>query len=419
MNKSMQNNKISQSNGENDSNEKKKHSQNAPIYDMSIIKDILKREDMQLLVNSDDLTTENYLKPMNKNADENSCDSNDTRYVLNKRKIDVTKFLIEIGAKLDYVSSGATGHLFRGDVIRDGKVIYQFAMKVAAYRKHASYGEITNTQRPENAEIMMLRTLSYFVVKNQTPHLILPIVTFYSDIKVFLSLAEYGYIKHDSDKYDKFIKDYKEGGYDRTVSILLSQWANRGDFLDFARKRYKNFKLIHWKVFFFQILSVLAVIQSKYPNFLHHDLKLNNVLVQKIPKTGKPWQYTICNKLYILPDIGYQLKLWDFDFACIEGVVDNIKTTENWTKRINVTPKKHQYYDIHYCFNTMLKFIPELVTDKKHVPQEMLQFVYRVVPEKYRDSVRVTKKGRLLTDDEYTTPKRLLEEDEFFTDFRY
>lgn len=388
------------------------------VYDISIIKEILKREDMQMLVDSEDINTENYFKPIVLDTDNKSYDSNDTRYMLNKRKIDLMRFLLEIGAKLDYVSSGATGHTFRGDVIKDTDVIYQFAMKVAAYPKRKNYGNITNLSRPENAEIMMLRTLSYFVVNKQTPHLILPIVTFYTDIKFFLLLSKFGYIKRNLQKYDDFIKKYKEGKYENTVSILLSEWANKGDFLNYAKKNYKNFKLIHWKVFFFQILSVVAIIQSKYPSFRHNDMKANNILVHKLKKQYIPWLYRVCNKSYIVPNIGYQLKLWDFDFACIKGVVENVKVNEEWTNEINITPEKNRYYDIHYFFNTLIKFIPEIFDDRKHVHQDVQSFIKRVVPEIYRDGDKVNKKGRILVNDEYTTPQILLETDDFFTEFR-
>lgn len=390
-----------------------------PVYDMSIIKNILKQEDMKLLVNSDDIATENYFKPLSKDVDNVSYDSNDTRYMLDKRKIDLMKLLLKLGAKLDYIGSGATGHTFRGDIIHDNKVIYEFAMKVAAYPKRENYGDITNISRPENAEIMMLRTLSYFVVNNQTPHLILPIITFYSDIKFFLLLAKHGYIKHDLQKYEDFVKRHKDGKYENTVSILMSEWANRGDFLEYIRLRYKNFKLIHWKVFFFQILSVLAVIQSKYPTFRHNDMKANNILVQKLRKQHAPWSYRVCNKTYIVPNIGYQIKLWDFDFACIKGIVDNAKVNEDWTKEINITSNKNQYYDTHYFFNTLLKFLPELTTDKKHVPQEVPEFISRIVPKQYRVGAFVNKKGRILVDNEYTTPQKILETDEFFNEFRH
>lgn len=406
-------------------------------YNISVIKDILKREDMQMIIDSDELTTENYLKPLTKDKDNESYDSNDTRYMLNKRKIDIFALCIEIGAKLTYICSGATGLTFKGEIYNDNNLIYEFAMKVAAYPKHEAYGDITCIARPENAEIMMLRVLSYFVINKQTPHIILPIITFYSSIKYFISLSKYGYhkpisnkptdkdieekIKHNAERYEEFVAQYEKGKLNDTVSILLSEWANKGDFLDYTKKRYKNFKLIHWKVFFFQILSVLAIIQSKYPSFRHNDLKANNVLIHKISKKNndKHWIYYVCGKKYNVTNIGYQLKLWDFDFASIEGVVDNIKVHQKWTTEQNITSKQNKYYDMHYFFNTLIKFIEEIITDKKHVPHEVPEFINEVVPEKFRTGTRVNKKkGRLLVDVEYTTPQKVLETSKFFEIFR-
>jgi hypothetical protein len=373
---------------------------------------------MQLIVNSDDLATENYFKPLAHQNDNGSYDSNDTRYMLNKKKIHLVKLLFEIGAKLDYIGSGATGHTFRGDIIRNDNVIYQFAMKVVAYQKRVSYGAITSVKRPENAEIMMLRTLSQLVINHQTRHLILPIITFYSDIKFFLLLSKYGHIKRNTQKYEEFIKRYQSGKYEDTVSILFSEWANRGDFLDYVRTRYQNFKLLHWKVFFFQIISVLATIQHKYPTFRHNDMKANNILVHKTKKGTSSCVYTIGSKMYNVPDIGYVLKLWDFDFACIKGVIDNDKVHEDWTKEINITDDKNQYYDLHYFFATLVKFEPLIISDTAHVPPEIPAFIWRLIPKEYRTAPYVTRKGRLLVNVEFTTPQKVLETDPFFEDFR-
>ena len=105
---------------------------------------------------------------------------------------------------------------------------------------------------------------------------------------------------------------------------------------------------------FFQLLSVLAIIQTKYPGFRHNDLKANNILIHKIPisKNNNKFKYKINNQVYIAPNIGFQIKLWDFDFACIPGIVDNNKVEAEWTNRLNVKPEQHRYYDVHYFFNT-------------------------------------------------------------------
>ena len=188
---------------------------------------------------------------------------------------------------------------------------------------------------------MMLRILSYFVIK-QTPHIVLPVGTFNTSIKPFLSLSEKQYV--NSKKYDEFLKKYKKGDYHSNVSVLISEWANGGDLLEYLRNNYKNMTSLDWKVIIFQIVSTLATIQVKYPTFRHNDLKANNILVHHIPfSDGKKnlFKYDVNGKKYGLPNIGIQIKIWDFDFACIPGVVDNLKVSADWTDKINVKPEQN------------------------------------------------------------------------------
>lgn len=231
--------------------------------------------------------------------------------------------------------------------------------------------------------------------------------------------------KGEDTKYAEFIKKYKAGELYDEVSILISEWANMGDFLDFLRKNYSTITLIQWKVFLFQIISTLAVIQFKFPAFRHNDMKANNILIHKF-ELGEGQtinvsrsKYKVCGKTYRIPKIGYQLKLWDFDFACIPGIVDNEKVSQNWTKNINVTPVQNRYYDIHYFFNTLLRkgFIPDLLTNEK-VPIELKQFMDRIIPMKYRVGKYVHKRGRILINEEYIIPEAILSTDPFFAEFR-
>jgi hypothetical protein len=149
-------------------------------------------------------------------------------------------------------------------------------------------------------------------------------------------------------------------------------------------------------------------------------MKANNILVQKIDKTRENHKYIVVRSLYRVPNIGYHIKLWDFDFACIPGIVDNIKVESKWTKKINVTPEQNRYYDIHYFFNTLIRkgFFPQILTDDI-VPLEVKEFIDRVVPKKYREGdPHVHEKGRILTNIEHTTPDFLLKNDPYFEEFR-
>lgn len=385
---------------------------------IDFIRGLLKGKNLEAMVDFDNTDTD-FFAPNMKGENE-SGQSYDTTIVLKKRQLNFAETISQIGGKLHYVKSGTTGHTFKGEV-SDEFGLLEYAVKVVAYPKKDTYGDITDTRRPENAELMMIKLLSYFIAKKQTPHIVLPIVTFNTDIKTFVNLISEDIVSEKNEKYAEFVKKYKKGTYHDNVSILISEWANRGDLLDFVRKHHDNFTATHWKSIFFQVLSVLAVIQSKYPSFRHNDLKANNILVQKVTSTRKYSSYKVARCDYKVTNIGYQIKLWDFDFACIPGIVDNMKVEADWTRDINVTPEQNRYYDVHYFFNTLIKkgFCPEIMTSEK-VPQEVKDFINRVVPKKFQKTGTeyVAKKGRILINEEYLTANDILKYDPYFEEYR-
>lgn len=362
---------------------------------------------------------------------ENRSNGFDIRTIMKKKTMDFNKLICEIGGKLLYIKSGTTGHTFKGIIYdSDGTTeVLNYAVKVVAYPIRENYGDVYDVKRPENAELMMLRVLSYFVVNGQTPHIVLPIGTFNTNIKPFIALAKNKIVENK--KYDQFVKRYKQSEYHDEVSILISEWANNGDLLDYIKNNYKTMNLKDWRTLIFQLVSVLAVIHNKYPGFRHNDLKANNILVQKIDSRKKNnyflYKLNLGNQKYefLVPNIGIQIKLWDFDFACIPGIVDNSKVASDWTDKINVKPKQNRYYDLHYFFNTLTKkgFFPEF-WEVKEIHHSIKEFVKSIIPDMYSkinsDEKKqfVSDRGRILTDEEYTTPERLLKEHPFFDKMR-
>jgi len=340
----------------------------------------------------------------------------DIRELLPKKYIEFGKAINELGGKLLYIKSGSTGHTFKGVHPPPNEENKQpYAVKIVAYPKKENYGDMYNIKRPENTELLMIRLLSYFVINKQTPHVVLPITTFNTSIKPFLSLTKSNIVNNK--KFEQFVEKYDKGEYYQNVSILVSEWANGGDLLDYIRKNYKSMKVKHWRTIFYQILSVLAIIQTKYPSFRHNDMKANNILIHNIDvdENNKKYLYKINNQTYIVPNIGFQIKLWDFDFACIPGIVDNSKVDAEWTDKINVKPEQNRYYDIHYFLNTLTRkgFFPEFWTADE-IPEKVRDFVQRVIPDKYQNGKLISERGRILVNDEYLTPDEILKNDKFF-----
>ncbi len=342
--------------------------------------------------------------------------TDDIRELLPKKYIEFGKAINELGGKLLYIKSGSTGHTFKGVHPPPNNENKQpYAVKIVAYPKKENYGDMYNIKRPENTELLMIRLLSYFVINKQTPHIVLPMTTFNTSIKPFLNLTKSNIVNNK--KFEQFVEKYEKGEYYQNVSILVSEWANGGDLLDYIRKNYKTMKRKHWRTIFFQILSVLAIIHARYPGFRHNDMKANNILIHNIDvdETNKKYLYKINNQTYVVPNIGFQVKLWDFDFACIPGIVENSKVDAEWTSKINITPEQNRYYDIHYFFNTLVRkgFFPEFNTSKE-IPDKVRDFVKRIIPEKYESGKLVSERGRILINDEYLTPDEILKNDPFF-----
>jgi len=322
-----------------------------------------------------------------------------------------------IGGKLMYIKSGTTGHTFKGTI--NDKVNY--AVKVVAYPKEKRYPDMKDETRPENAELKILKILSQFVIMGKTPHIVLPIFTFNTSIDTFIELKTNGSIRDK--KYDEFVAKYENDEFDNLVSILISEWADGGDLLDYIRNNIDTMKMKTWKIFIFQILSVLSVIHMKYPDFRHNDMKANNILIHNIniQTDNDYFQYEINNKQFFLPNIGHQIRIWDFDFACIKGIAENAKVNLEWTNRINITNKCNRYYDICFLFASIQSFIKNFRERCLNGGNgELLDFIDSIVPRIMFDETYniLNEKGRLMYNIEYTTPTEILLNHPFFNKFR-
>jgi hypothetical protein len=194
-----------------------------------------------------------------------------------------------------------------------------------------------------NVELKIINILKYLVQNNITPHINLPIIRFHST----LSLLKKKYTKSSSwSSNDNYFDD---------VNVLLSEWNEYGNLRDFLIKYHKTFEnnSEKWIILFFQILYTLVVIQKKIPHFKHNDLHMKNILVDKIEKGYYLYRirFNKSDKIinYRVKSMGFQIKLWDFDYSSIKNRVHNLKIN----KLSNISNRFNDLFLIFYklfCF---------------------------------------------------------------------
>lgn len=377
----------------------------------------------------------------------------------------VNRFEIE----LHYVKSGSTGHTFKAKCRKTGKII--FAIKVAAYPLYLEDPKDPNSRvirvvddikQAQNTELRMILLLSKLVMHGKTPHIVLPLWTFNTHTSIFVEMGmakdrpsatpDRPYrsrgapnLLRRSAQYLEFVEGYRRGELDEISSVLVSEWCDQGDLLDYIRNRIEKRNEIseeEWKIIFFQTLIMLAKIHEVYPNFKHNDFKCNNILMQSTPSEnkGKYYCYPLGDRLeLIVPDIGYQLKMWDFDFASIGQYVPNSKVDSRWAEGLGISSKQNQYYDVHYFFHFFLtdSICPGM---DRILPPSIMEFIRRIIPTKYRPRLvevikthqvtgkkkkflketnqNLNRSSRLFQNVCYTTPIEILNRDTLFKEFR-
>ena len=211
------------------------------------------------------------------------------------------------------------------------------------------YG-INENELPQNSEIKMIFLLKDLVFSKQTPHINLPIIAYNCNLKDLLS--------EPTKTEKKILTARRHRQNTNLVNVLISEWCTGGSLEDYLEKNIHVFKRNHlyFDVLFFQLLSLLTTIQRTYPSFRHNDLHLGNLLVEKTPLIYKKEFYlykikniTCPNKYtnYVIPNLEYQIRLWDYDLSCIDKIVNNKAVQQAEYEECDIlSQKKNQYFDL-------------------------------------------------------------------------
>lgn len=325
-------------------------------------------------------------------------DDNKIKY----QEIKLEEFCKNNKIKLKYLNSGCNGHVFQGK----NKNNQNISLKVVPIFRDSK----NKNTSPHIVEIIIIKLLSELVKNKKLPHIILPIAVLKCDIYPFLGLDKKNII--DNIKYNEFMERYKNGEYKEYVNILVMEYANCGNFDNFIIREHKNLSIKSIKIFFFQILSTLALIYETYPTFRHNNYKPSNILLEKLIISKHFFRYRLKKFIFIVPNNGYQIRICDFDYATIPNLIKNDKANDPDNISVQETNK---YYDLHFFFLNIILLFNEL----NYEPNiEVSEFLDRIVPLGLRRKGKITKFGKLKYNFEYLTPFKILTNDKFFEEFR-
>lgn len=316
--------------------------------------------------------------------------------------VDIRKYIKAMNMKLAFYTCGAYGLIFK--MIKDDQV--KFIMKIIPYYMSDQYKKA----KPEDTEYKILKLLNETAKINE--YVVKSYVTFVSKIKKFLKHF-FEYIDNDIKNYYCNYHRYSDGikNYHDKARIIITKYYKKGDLL--KQLKYGNITNDEIKNIIFQVIYALAIIQQKHKTFRHNSLKANDILLEETDNKNKYITHEIKGTKFILPNINLQIKLWDFDFSCIGGLVDNHKVDSEWASRLGIKKNKNRYYDMYYFLNTLRVFAERL--HKYKLSNDIHDFIKYVIPNKYPTNA---KKCRCTHNDEFMTPLDVLINSDFFDEYR-
>ena len=232
----------------------------------------------------------------------------------------------------------------------------KYVYKIIPYfKKHELHKTRTNNDQKE-IEIYKILT-EEFILKNKTPH----IVGYYDKYKMNLSdiFGECPSIKQQFLKTNKELfkndvdsnkcnlkKSYKNGIIKSIADVIVIEKCPdtiQDYILNILKSNHKfKYKILEETIDIvsFQVIFTLAVIQEKYPSFVHNDLFLRNIMgnIQK-HKSNEFNEYKFKNKTFYLPANGLSIKINDFGETLSKPNMIStrilIKSRETREERIN------------------------------------------------------------------------------------
>jgi hypothetical protein len=223
-----------------------------------------------------------------------------------------------------------------------------------------------NTNNDYLESEIYIKLTDEFILTNKTPHIVGILKKYYiDDIKILFpkcysiddellnNKKNNKYLCYLKDNYDKNLLNNKlpilvlEKCNDSISSIIYLVLTSKIPF----KKKIINFENILYRIIF-QLIFTLILITDEYPNFIHNDLFLRNILANYYDNYNKNdyIEYNYNDKKYYLPANGIYIKINDFGYTL--NILNKNSTLENEIKYSvdNLFEINNKYRDIYTFF---------------------------------------------------------------------
>ena len=332
--------------------------------------------------------------------------------------------LLNLDMNLKKIGEGVSNYVLSGCLDTDCK------NKLAFRIMGISNDYVFDETHPVNYEILVYHKINKLIDNNINPHAI------YLYRSLLCNHQEL-FRNFDKSITYKIFDGVRKQEINKKVKILILEFAKLGTIGSFINSNIN--KLIHFKVLFFQVMSMIITLQYYIPNFIHGDLHSNNTIIQKdllgyslkeLRSGNKKYvKYRIFEQNFYIPWYGFSAKIFDFDLSS-SLELKNAKMGEKFVKIHGITNKPNPVFDYHLFLNALLH--DKNKYDNPNIPQEVFDFFHQQVPEKYRGwTTQYSSYGRLTNykvtgDSENTllipsdiqTPSEVILGHPFFDEFR-
>ena len=125
-------------------------------------------------------------------------------------------------------------------------------------------------------------------------------------------------------------------------SQSLSQWL----------KSHKP-SIYEWKSILFQILFTLEALRKHLPGFVHHNLTLDYIFIEKVASGGQ-FIYKYKGQTFYIPNNGVLVKLLPSQFTYVPEMYENVLAyDEAYQMRLGLSYSNTSKYDVHLLCNSI------------------------------------------------------------------